>query len=53
MPTRLILSHIAHNAKPVFSSTDKGRSADELGFDAPKGRKRRRARGEPKDAPEA
>lgn len=53
MPTRLILSHIAHNAKPVFSSTDKGRSADELGFDAPKGRKRRRARGEPRDAPEA
>jgi hypothetical protein len=44
LPTRVILSHIAHNAKPIFS-TEKGRTADELGFDAaPKGRKRR-ARG--------
>ena len=42
LPTRVILSHIAHNAKPIFSN-DKGRTADELGYDAPaRNRKRRR-----------
>lgn len=40
--TRVILSHIAHNAKPIFSN-EKGRTADELGYDAPvRSRKRRR-----------
>tara|TARA_S200000501_G_scaffold284816_1_gene269104 strand:+ start:138 stop:302 length:165 start_codon:yes stop_codon:yes gene_type:complete len=52
MPTRIILSHIAHNAKPIFS-TGANRSAAELGFDAPaKGRKRRRGKGPREEGPE-
>ena len=44
LPTRVILSHIAHNAKPIHSTgAGASRSAAELGFDAPvKARKRRR-----------
>ena len=42
LPTRIILSHIAHNAKPVFNA-DKVRSAHELGFEpVAKGKKRMR-----------
>ena len=56
--TRIILSHIAHNAKPIYSTGPNAvRSAAELGFEAPvKGRKRRRGKGakaadmEPEDA---
>ena len=58
MQTRIILSHIAHNAKPIYSTGPNAvRSAAELGFEAPvKGRKRRRGKGakaadmEPEDA---
>lgn len=47
LQTRIILSHIAHNAKPIFS-TDKARTAAELGFEAaPKPGGKRRRRGEP------
>ena len=47
LPTRVILSHIAHNAKPIHSTgAGASRTAAELGFDAPtNGRKRRRAKG--------
>ena len=48
LPTRIILSHIAHNAKPIYSSgASTSRTAAELGFEAPvkKTRKRRRAQG--------
>lgn len=52
MPTRIILSHIAHNAKPIYS-TGGNRSAAELGFDAPaKERKRRRGKGPREEGPE-
>ena len=47
LPTRIILSHIAHNAKPIYSSgASTSRTAAELGFEAPvKTRKRRRSKG--------
>lgn len=46
MATRIILSHIAHNAKPIFSNVTTTRTAAELGFDAPAtARKRRRGKG--------
>lgn len=52
LPTRVILSHIAHNAKPIFPS-DKRRTANELGFDAlTTGRKKRRTKGAKVDASE-
>jgi len=47
LQTRVILSHIAHNAKPIFSTdgASKRRTADELGFDAaPHARKKRRSK---------
>lgn len=44
LPTRIILSHVAHNAKPIFSN-DKGRTADELGYNTPEGGRKRRRRG--------
>jgi hypothetical protein len=43
LPTKIILSHIAHNAKPIFSmEKEKVRTADELGFAAPVSSKKRR-----------
>lgn len=47
LPTRIILSHIAHNAKPIYSSgSATSRTAAELGFEAPaKSRKRGRGQG--------
>lgn len=51
LPTRVILSHIAHNAKPIFSY-DKSRTSDELGYDAPT-RVRKRRRGGAKPAADA
>lgn len=44
--TRVILSHIAHNAKPVFTSMDgmRKQTADELGFE-PQRKIRKRRRG--------
>jgi len=43
LPTRVILSHIAHNAKPIYSTAVK-RTAEELGFDGEvlSGRRRKR-----------
>lgn len=47
LQTRVILSHIAHNAKPIFSTDNnwKRRTADELGFEAvQRGRKKKRSK---------
>lgn len=46
LQTNVILSHIAHNAKPLFSADkEKVRTADELGFAVPvQGEKRRRGK---------
>lgn len=42
LPTRVILSHVAHNAKPIFSMEKTG-NAEDLGFRlSHKGRKRQR-----------
>lgn len=46
LQTKLILSHIAHNAKPIFTAEkERVRTADELGYAAPvQGKKRRRGK---------
>ena len=46
LQTRVILSHIAHNAKPIFTTEkERERTADELGYAAPtQGRKRGRGK---------
>lgn len=52
LPTRVILSHIAHNAKPLFSSGEgRRRSADELGFEAPEkhGKRRKGSKGKERE----
>lgn len=46
LQTKVILSHIAHNAKPIFTAEkERVRTADELGYAAPvQGKKRRRGK---------
>ena len=48
LQTKVILSHIAHNAKPIFTNgegSSRRRTAAELGFDAPqRGRRKRKAK---------
>lgn len=52
LPTRVILSHIAHNAKPIYSTAVK-RTAEELGFEGEgKTGRRRKRKASVKGAPQ-